>query len=425
MRILFITYEPWPTHRPDVIVLFGKYLRRLGITSDLVAEAEQCGQPPATAWDGGAVISCTRPAGRARQHLSKLWINVKSVFGADRNVYDCIQVRDMSMSALAGLLAARLKGIRFVYWLSYLQSEGHIARARARGPRAGLKYWYPLIEGMIGRFIVYKLVLPRADHVFVQSDAMKKRLASLGVPAEKMTPVPMCVDLEDAGSMPDAPPAIPALAGRRPVAYLGLMNQDRQVDVLLHMLVRVKAVVPDVILIMAGDTPDEAHREWLKAEASRLGLEKDIVWTGWVVRDEAWNYVRAAEIALSPIPRGDVLDTSSPTKAVEYMALGVPVVCNDNPDQKLVIDASSAGICVRLDAAEFADAVVSLLQDETRRLEMGRRGPGYVRAHRSYARLAQDVASVYEKVCGVALADMRAAVPVTTDNTPAASLAEH
>jgi glycosyltransferase involved in cell wall biosynthesis len=168
---------------------------------------------------------------------------------------------------------------------------------------------------------------------------------------------------------------------------------------------------------MAGDTPDEAHREWLKTEAGRLGLGEDIVWTGWVARDDAWNYVRAAEIALSPIPRGDVLDTSSPTKAIEYMALGVPVVCNDNPDQKLVIEGSGAGICVRLDAAEFADAVISLLQDDTRRLDMGRRGPAYVQAHRSYARLAKDVASVYEKVCSVALAAELPDALDVTDNS--------
>jgi glycosyltransferase involved in cell wall biosynthesis len=329
-------------------------------------------------------------------------------------VYDCIQVRDMSVTALAGLLAARLKGIRFVYWLSYLQSEGHIARARARGPRAGLKYWYPLIEGMVGRFIVYKLVLPRADHVFVQSEAMKKRLESLGVPANKMTPVPMGVDLEEVSPMSERSCSIAMLEGRRPLVYLGLMNPDRQVDVLLRMLTQVKAVIPNVILVMAGDTPDETYREWLKAEAVRLDLEKDIIWTGWIPREKAWNFVRTAEIALSPIPRGDVLDTSSPTKAVEYMALGIPVVCNDNPDQKLVVEGSGAGICVRLDAVEFADAVISLLTNESLRFEMGRRGPRYVERHRSYMHLANEVACVYEKICS---APLGGALPDTLDIT--------
>lgn len=398
MRILFLTYEPWPTHRPDVVVLFGKYLRRLGMRTDLVAEMDRCGTTADADWDGGAVISCARPAGRARQHLAKLWLNVKSVFGAERAVYDCIQVRDMSVSALAGLVAARMKGLPFVYWLSYLQSEGHIARARARGPRAGFKYWYPLLEGLIGRFIVYRIVLPRSDHIFVQSDAMKEYLASLGVPAERMTAVPMGVDLDDAGAACSPEVALTALAGRRAIVYLGLMDQVRQVDVLLHMLVGVRAAFPDVVLVMAGDTADAGHRAWLHTEAARIGVANNVVWTGWIARADAWNYVRAAEIALSPYPRSVVLDTGSPTKAVEYMALGVPVVCNDNPDQKLVIECSGAGICVPLDPALFAQAVVTLLRDESLRKEMGSRGPGYVQAHRSYARIAQDVAAVYKEM---------------------------
>jgi glycosyltransferase involved in cell wall biosynthesis len=402
MRILYLTYEAWPTHRPDLALLFGRYLRRRGIATDLVAEAAQCGMTPARAWDGGAVIGCARPQGRAAQHLAKLWLNLRSVALADRARYDCIQVRDMSLSALAALVAARIKGIPFVYWLSYLQSEGHIVRARARGPRAGLKYWYPLAEGVAGRFILYRLVLPRADHVFVQSDAMKDRLAALGVPAARMTAVPMGVDLEDGAAPASAAPA----PGPRTLVYLGIQDRERRVELLLEMLVRVRAVVPDVTLVMAGDTHDGDYRAWLRAEALRLGVADAVVWTGWIARAAAWEHVRAAAVGLSPFPRGPVLDTCSPTKAVEYMAMGVPVVGNDNPDQQRVIAASGAGLCVALDAADFAAAVILLLQDEEGRIAMARRGPAYVQASRSYARLATEVAAQYEKVCNVTLANV-------------------
>jgi glycosyltransferase involved in cell wall biosynthesis len=410
MRILYLTYEAWPTHRPDLLVLFGRYLRRRGIVTDLVADAAECGTAPETAWEGGAVLGCARPRRRAVQHLAKLWLNVKSVARADKDRYDCIQVRDMSLSALAALAAARIKGIRFVYWLSYLQSEGHIARARARGPRAGLKYWYPLLEGLAGRFILYKLVLPRADHVFVQSDAMLERLAAAGVPVARMSAVPMGVDMEDeAGPAPVSAPAL-AADGRRTLVYLGIQDRERRVELLLEMLALVKAAMPadsaPVTLVMAGDTPDQAYRAWLRAEAVRLGVDRDIVWTGWIARADAWRHVGAAAVGLSPFPRGAVLDTCSPTKAVEYMALGVPVVGNDNPDQRRAIEASGAGLCVPLDPAHFADAVVALLRDEDARRAMADRGPDYVRMHRSYARLAADVAAAYEKLCNTSSGKM-------------------
>lgn len=412
MRILFITYEPWPTHRPDVVTLFGKYLPRRGIRTDLVAEAAECGQRPETAWEGGRLISVERPRRRPAQHLAKLWLNLKSAFSASRTQYDCIQVRDMSLSALAGLVAARLRGLKFVYWLSFLQSEGHIGRARARGPGAGLKYWYPLFEGLIGRFIVYKLVLPRADHVFVQSEQMRTWLAAKGVPASRMSAVPMGVDLEDSDAIPLTLPDNPALQGRRTLIYLGTQDRVRQIEVLVDMLARVKAHVPDVVLIMVGDTDDQEYRAWLRAEAARLGVEQNIVWTGWISRSEAWKYVRAAEIGLSPVPRGELFDVSSPTKAVEYMALGIPVVGNDNPDQKQVIDESGAGISTTLSGEQFADAVVKLLSDDALRQAMGARGPGYVRSCRSYAQLASELTGIYEEVCGVKLPAAKESLPV-------------
>lgn len=412
MRLLFITYEPWPTHRPDVVTLFGKYLRRSGIHTDLVAEAAECGPAAPSTWAGGRLISCQRPARRPAQHLAKLWLNLSSAFGVKRAHYDCVQVRDMSLSALAGLLAARLRGVKFVYWLSFLQSEGHIARAQARGPGAGLKYWYPLLEGMAGRYIVYKLVLPRADHVFVQSEAMKSWLAAKGVPAAKMTAVPMGVDMEDSEAIPLTLPDNPALQGRRTLIYLGTQDRVRQIEVLLDMLAIVKAEVPNTLLIMAGDTDDAEYRGFLRERARSLGIEDNILWTGWISRTEAWKYVRAAEIGLSPIPRGTLFDVSSPTKAVEYMALGIPVVGNDNPDQQQVIDASGAGICTPLTGADFAQAVVTLLRDDQQRLAMGARGPSYVRSCRSYAHLSAQLTGIYEDVCEITLAPAKESLPV-------------
>jgi len=38
IRILFATAEPCPTFRVDVTTLFGKFLPRFGVTSDVIAE---------------------------------------------------------------------------------------------------------------------------------------------------------------------------------------------------------------------------------------------------------------------------------------------------------------------------------------------------------------------------------------------------
>ncbi len=396
VRLLFLSHESWPTFRPDVAVLFGKYLPRLGVTSDLVTERTAGkGDDKASRWGGGEELLYPVPPGRAGRHLAKFWHNLCTLLRPGQHSYDAIQVRDMPVVALAGVLVARARGLPFIYWMSFPQSEGQIARARGRGPRAGLAYWFPLMQGMVGKWLLYSIVLPRADHVFVQTKKMREDVAARGIPLERMTAVPMGVDLEAAQPQSILPADDPRLAGRRVLVYLGALDRARSIETLFSMLAIVRKRLPEALLVLAGDTEDAAHRAWLRRQAEDLGVADAIIWTGWLPTSQAWRYVRAAEIGLSPIPRGFLLDCGSPTKAVEYMALGLPVLGNDNPDQAQAVSEGQAGICVPLEPQAFADAALAMLADQALRQRMGDAGQRYVARMRSYERLAALVASSY------------------------------
>jgi glycosyltransferase involved in cell wall biosynthesis len=327
--------------------------------------------------------------------MVKFWHNLRTLFTMDASQYDAIQVRDMTVTALFGLLAARIKKVRFFYWLSYPQSEGQIDRAKSRGIKGGLRFWFPLIQGIFGQWILYKIVLPRADHIFVQSHQMQVDIARHGIPMSSMTPVPMGVDTEVTISDEILPMQDVRLEGRRVVAYLGTLDRVRQIEVLFEMLAIVRQSNPDVLLMLVGDTEDKSHREWLRQEALRLGVFDYILWTGWLSAKEAWRHIRAAELGLSPVPRGYLLDMGSPTKAIEYMALKLPVVVNDNPDQAQVIAESGGGLCVQLQADAFAECVLQLLGNPALMQEMGVKGCEYVARVRGYNRISESVANAY------------------------------
>jgi glycosyltransferase involved in cell wall biosynthesis len=396
LHLLYLTAEQWPTFRPDVLALFGKYLPRHGITCDLVTEHESgTANLPQTPWGGGRAILCDVPRNRAAQYVVKFWHDLRVLICMDAKKYDAIQVRDMGLTALAGLIVARLKGVPFYYWLSYPQSEGQIDRAKTRGVKGGMRYWFPLIQGNFGKWLLYKIVLPRADHVFVQSRQMQVDIAQQGIAMSKMTAVPMGVDTELANPKNILPSADPRLKGRRVVAYLGTMDPVRQIEILFQMIALVKQKIPNILLILAGDTEDLAHRAWLKQEIERLGVAEHVLSLGWLPATQAWGYVSTAELGLSPIPRGYLMDMGSPTKAVEYMALGLPVVANDNPDQAQVIADSGAGKCVALHGENFATAVIELLHAPDTMRQMGDHGRAYVAKQRGYDNIARNVAQVY------------------------------
>lgn len=335
-----------------------------------------------------------------RMRVLSVWHAITSAWRADARKYAAYQVRDMPVVAAAVLVIARLRRVPFFYWMSYPIPEGQIALARDRGLRAGwMKFLYPWVSGRVGVFLLRHWVLPRADHVFVQSPRMRDELAADGLPASRMTPVPMGVDVEallalGLSALPD-----PQLTGRRVLGYLGTTDRPRQIEKLFDMLALVRQRVPNALLLIVGDTEDEVHRQWLQQQAQAAGVQDSVVFAGWQPTHQAWRMILNAEVALSPFPRGHLLDSASPTKVPEYMALGIPVVCNDNPDQAEAVLSSGAGVCVPCTPQQFADAVVQLLaMDASRRAEMTAAGQAYVERHRDYRHIAGLVAATYRRL---------------------------
>ena len=71
---------------------------------------------------------------------------------------------------------------------------------------------------------------------------------------------------------------------------------------------------------------------------------------------------------------------SLPVKMFEYMAGGIPVIASDFKVWKEIIEGNKCGICVNpFDLAEIRNAVQFLVENESRRLEMGRNGQNAIR----------------------------------------------
>jgi len=186
------------------------------------------------------------------------------------------------------------------------------------------------------------------------------------------------------------------------VVYAGTLAAVRRLEVLLDAFAIVIQQVPDAKLefVGEGDTPGE--RKALEAHAARLGLSSSVSFVGFVPMEVAWTRSAAAAVCLSPFWPNPVLAVASPTKMVEYLALGRPVVCNDHPEQSQIIAESGAGICVPWSATAFAEAIVYLLTHPSEAAGMGLRGPAWVAEHRTYPTIAKAVWLKYQSLIGEA-----------------------
>jgi glycosyltransferase involved in cell wall biosynthesis len=111
--------------------------------------------------------------------------------------------------------------------------------------------------------------------------------------------------------------------------------------------------------------------------------------------------MREVRIALSPFYPTPMLLSTSPTKLVEYLALGVPVVASEHPEQRSILQANRAGVIAPWHARHFARGVRWLLRRDPAELDaMGRRGRAWVEQHRTYARIADEVERKYCDLLG-------------------------
>jgi glycosyltransferase involved in cell wall biosynthesis len=188
------------------------------------------------------------------------------------------------------------------------------------------------------------------------------------------------------------PPGEPCLL------YVGTLTKVRRLDFLVRVLALVRAKVPGARLYFVGGGDDPEDEQLLLREARRLGVSEAIVLVGQLSQVDALRYVREADVCLSPFYPTPLLNSASPTKLVEYMAMGKAVVANDHPEQRLVIEESRAGYCVPYDERAFAAAIVKLLRSPESAKSMGRRGRQYVLAQRSYFKIADLVETALLKV---------------------------
>lgn len=393
LRILFLLRDPLPPTRSDVASLFGKYLPRLGVHSDIVGQRSPTAQ--ALAWPAGRAVSCgTLRAGLLTQFMLPLfdaWALRRC-----RGDYDLVQVRDKIRSALLGWLVARLRGVPFAYWLSFPMAEGFAVTAALRQQPGLLLRLADRLRSRLSRQLLYGFVLPRADHIFVQSDAMRDWLSAKGLARERMTSVPMGVDPEEFRHIEPEPDMRARLAGRRALAHLGVLDRARGSDFMLDVLLALKAHEPAVCLVLAGDAPSAEEAQWIREAIASRGLQDDVLLTGWLPAQQARAWAKCCEVGLSPIPRGELYDVSSPTKTVEYLALGLPAVGNDIPDQEKVLRESGAGLCAPMEVAAFSAAVLRLLREPELARRCSAAGPAWVHRERSCSSIAAVVAQAYD-----------------------------
>ena len=144
--------------------------------------------------------------------------------------------------------------------------------------------------------------------------------------------------------------------------YIGRVAKEKGLDLLVNAFAKVISERPQARLMLVGGGP---YRRTLESLVQRHGISRKVIFTGVVPHDEIPDYTAAADLFVFT----SLTDTQG-LVLVEAMAAGVPVVAVEAPGP-IDILAGGGGLLVRAVEDDFVQAVLTLLEDEARRLEMG------------------------------------------------------
>ena len=153
--------------------------------------------------------------------------------------------------------------------------------------------------------------------------------------------------------------------GRPVVLHVGRAAHEKNIDFLIRMLLPLRRVVPNALMVIAGEGPALVH---LKELAQRLGLADSVRFVGYLERTRGLPDCYAA---------GDVFVFSSCTETqglvlLEAMAQGTPVVSNAEMGTRDVLIADRGARIMPLDEDAFAAAVAQVIGDRELRAQMSR-----------------------------------------------------
>lgn len=296
----------------------------------------------------------------------------------DLHSYDCIVVRNL-FGPLRQVLGQRGRyGYKVGFWESFPHSYRRIHEARVTRRallRKTLEYGYRRLRerSLVERCDFYLPITTTFRDIF---------RPGIGIPCH---PLPLGIDSESFS--PHAGKPDDADAPKRFI-YVGTIDRLRGMDMVLEAFTELEER-------FTLDIYPARNNRWVddirKVNDRRIKVHDPLP------RDELIRKIAGADVALGVVPETTLYYVSSPTKTLEYYALGIPSILNHIPEYDLLFDDGCAFFC-DFEKEDIKQAILeSLATPGEKLLEMGRAGRRKVMENRDYRKLADGLLAFLQR----------------------------
>jgi phosphatidylinositol alpha-mannosyltransferase len=188
----------------------------------------------------------------------------------------------------------------------------------------------------------------------------------------------------------EVPPIPQFMDDKRNILFVGRQEKRKGLPYLIEAFAMVKKEMPRTRLIVVG--PDGGIRDACLRYIRTNNVE-DVVFTDFVDYDDLPRYYQTGDVFCAPNTGAESLGLI----LLEAMAAGRPIVASRIGGFKDVVTSGKEGLLVPpRDSRALADALLSLLQDDKRREQMGRAGAVRAQGY-SWDEVSSRVLGCYEE----------------------------
>ncbi len=155
--------------------------------------------------------------------------------------------------------------------------------------------------------------------------------------------------------------------------FVGNFREYHGIENLICLAEAVKSKSLNIMFLIVGDGVNRNRYEEI---VRSKGLEKSVIFAGFVPHERVRDYIAVMDVALAPHRKDSFAETGgfhgSPLKIFEYMAMAKPIIAPPlGQIKELIVDGESGLLIYSEDTKALKEALLKLYHDKAYREHLG------------------------------------------------------
>jgi len=177
------------------------------------------------------------------------------------------------------------------------------------------------------------------------------------------------------------------------IVFMGTLYKFSGIDNIIKNFEKLERQFKIKFLIIGGG-PSFNH---LKSLTKKRNLESKIIFTNFIPQKEISRYLSLADLCLNPFEINFITENIVPTKILEYLACGKPVLSTPLRGTKNILPNEDYGIVYSTNEY-FVDSIIDFLKQSEKLEKLGQLGLEYILKNHDWNNLSERLLKKFEYV---------------------------